>query len=675
MRTEGLDILLTLDEWEESGLKISDYENDKRAGKLQVASRGCRGSRVEIIWSSIKRAERRLAIISKFGEPERMLKKEAPIRLDEQARAYYTAWRTRGGEPLSSDKIGEYVLRASAFKAIVEMLRERTAALARNGKRLCKKEFFGQACSRYAEIAETVGLSPYINVRSFERAIKRYTDDGYESLIPPQTENDSSRKVSATTERLLLALWTSHNKPFKNEVHELYTDFVYGRKEFFDSETGEIFRPEDFRYVPKTGDRSPRPSEISISTVAYYLRKFTNDAATSARRDGHYVAVVEKRPHHFRRPPEYSLSKVSMDDADLSRKMKGGGRVHRYMAFDVASGYWFTPVYSRDALTKDDAAQCFKNMFCELEQLGLPVPGELEHEHHLIDALMSDAEFKALFPFTTVSSHSRNKRAEHAIRALKWGAAHKNGHTVGRFFGRGAYRGIRFKSKGEFTEKEYEYDDIVTDDLRDIETHNDSVHPNAEKYAGMTRREVFLQNVNRDLPRAEAWYLYRFIGNETATEIRSNNHLRCDNGIYLLDDYETLERLQPGDANVQAYWLPSENGEVKKVYLYQNDKYIGSATDVNEFRYNESKFETTKEDEAKKQMQDKRLAKFDRMIKEINSGIPRLGMMNKETFDAVAAVAVETAEPEKNDEPSFEFDESSFEFDESYWVERARADF
>ena len=130
---------------------------------------------------------------------------------------------------------------------------------------------------------------------------------------------------------------------------------------------------------------------------------------------------------------------------------------------------------------------------------------------------MSNEDFRAIFPFTTISSHSRNKRSEHAIRALKLGVARKNGHSRGRFYGKGKYRTPKVKVAGDFIEKEYDYQTIIDDDRYDIEEYNNTLHPNQEKYAGMTRKEVFLKNINRNLPKIEPYYLYKFIGNETTT--------------------------------------------------------------------------------------------------------------------------------------------------------------
>jgi len=709
-QTIGNTVVITKSDWLGSGLTDNQFKKDSRRGFLKIYRRGTNGNTL-IDLQSIQRPDRITALENYLGSkidaldskmdkmaaaieklsltvqvlsekvaiqagavvvpvtPETENKKPSvfpTVEIDLKARTWFLSQRPNG-QTIDPKIIAKYVNKCSILNAVHYALQSHKEARAKHGKKANMGEFYKLAQEYYLEQSVVFPCDPIINARSFERIFKAYLNDNetpnYASVLNGNTGNDNTRKVSVKSEKLILALWIANNKPFKEEVHRLYMEFVNGEKEFFDKETGEIFKPEDFRYTPKKGSE-PKPLEISVTTVWNYLKKHINDVATSAKRDGSYVATVEKMPFDFRKPPKYSLSKISMDDADLSRKMKGGDRVHRYMAYDVASGYWFTPVYSRTSLTSDDVMQCFRNMFCELELMGLPMPGEVEHEHHLMDSIMTE-QFKLQFPFTTMSSHSRNKRAEHAIKALKWGVAHENNHTRGRFFGKGAYRTTRFKAKGEFKEKEFEFKQIVEDDLRDIDQHNNTLHPNQKTYPGMTRKEVFISNINMNLPKVESWRLYQFIGNETQTSIYNNNHFQCNYEMFLLDDFKCLELLKPGNRNVTAYWLPDENGKVDKCYLYQGGKYIGSATNVENYRYNESKFESTEEDEEKRLKQAKRRAKFGKMLKDTRADMPKLGIMDTQASDFINEISksveiIETPVPEQA-EPDYEFDMAGIE--------------
>jgi hypothetical protein len=227
------------------------------------------------------------------------------------------------------------------------------------------------------------------------------------------------------------------------------------------------------------------------------------------------------------------------------------------------------------------------------------------------------------------------KRAEHKIRELKYGAAKDAGHTHGRWYAKHeAYRSVRNKVDGDFVEPVYQPQRIVADDLSDIEKHNSELHPLQKTYPGMTRKQVFLSKINPSLKPIRPWYLYQFIGNKTQTSLHNNDYCRVDNEKFELSDFEALKRLKSNNTEVTAYWLPLEDGSVDKVYLYQDDVYIGEALNRSAFDYNECAIERTPEDEAKMLHQQKRVAKFDKLINENKTGIPQLGHREKDASEA-----------------------------------------
>lgn len=79
-------------------------------------------------------------------------------------------------------------------------------------------------------------------------------------MVSKAIGNDNSRKASVRTERLIVALWRTNGKPFKERVWELYMEFVSGERELWDEESGEVFRPDDFRH-------KGRALELSQATV------------------------------------------------------------------------------------------------------------------------------------------------------------------------------------------------------------------------------------------------------------------------------------------------------------------------------------------------------------------------------------------------------------------------
>ena len=280
-------------------------------------------------------------------------------------------------------------------------------------------------------------------------------------------------------------------------------------------------------------------------------------------------------------------------------------------------------------------------MFRELTANGMPMPGELEVEHHL----MEDLEWLgSVFPFVRFCASATEKRAEHNIRALKYGTAKDAGHTNGRWYARSeAYSSVRKKVEGDYELGTSELgcarltaEQLIADDLADIEAHNNELHKRQKRFAGMTRRDVLMQCVNPELKPIEEWYLLRWIGKQTGTSIVNNNRLQVNGEQFELKDFGCIERLKPNSRKVEAYWNENLEGEVERVYLWQGETYIGEAENMEKWRYNEFAAERGDEDRAAMLHQQKRVAKFDKMIRERRAELPKVGMAT------VAAEVIET---------------------------------
>lgn len=636
----GNTIAITVNDWCAAGLSKNMFEHDSKNGYLSIARRGLHGNTM-IDVRSIKRPERLRVIEAKYGPIDASKKIGHNIfqpELDTAARDWFLRQAKTDGSPISNGRLTEYVNRATLLNAVREGLAKQTIVRARAGERVKMGDFYATALAWYRSQAEgsrdengfvvppMYECQSYKNVRSFERVFKAYLNGGYRSLLDGRDGNDNARKVSLDTKRLLLGLYRSEDKPFVQRVHELYMEFISGNRDFFDKKTGEVFQPEDFRY------KDGRGLELSVATVWNYLKDVVSFTSIYADRNGHFDYMTSQRPKQKRYLGAHSLSKISMDDVVLSRKSVRGW-VAKYIAVDVVSGYYFRPAYVVGKPTLGTVYEAFRNMFCELNVLGLPMPGELEVEHHL----MKDIPWlNELFPFVRFCSSPTEKRAEHNIKSLKYGAAKDAGHTRGRWYANHeAYRAIRNKVSGDFVEPEYQPQQIIIDDLADIERHNNELHPLQKRFPGKTRRQVMLENINPKLLPIDNRYLYRFIGNEAATTINNNDYVLCANGKFDLVDFNHLKRLKPNNCEVTAYWLPEEDGGIVKVYLYQGDVFIGEAVDASRTAYNECAFERTEQDEANMLHQNKRMAKFDKFIKDERAEIPAVSSLEASTIEAL----------------------------------------
>jgi len=651
-------VTITVNDWVKSGLTENMFKNDSKRGQLEIYRRGINGNTL-IDVKSIKRPDRKMAIERTFGKlNETKIRSIYEVEIDAEARAYYVDFRKPDGSPLDPDKITEYTNRASILNALKKGLQAQQSARAKAGKRVKLGEFWKQAVDWYLDQIETYPCAPVSNARALRRVFDEYMIDGYYSVIHKNLGNDAARKVSVSIERLLVALWRTNDKPFVNEVHARYLEFVVGQRELYDKKTGEVFRPSDFRH-------KGRAMEISEATVWNYLKDVVNETTIFTDRNGNFDYVNKRRPKQHRKLGQFSLSKISMDDVAMSRKSIRGW-VYKYIAVDVVSSYWFRPAYIVGKPTHDTVIESFRNMFIELQELGLPMPGELEVEHHL----MKDLNWiNDIFPFVRFAKSSTDKRAEHKIKELKYGAAKKAGHTRGRWYAQHeAYRAVRNKVSGDYVDPLYQPQTIVADDLADIEKHNNSLHPLQKTYPGMTRKQVFLSQINPSLKPIEPWHLFKFIGNATDTTIYNNDYCPVNNETFELTDFDSLSRLKSNNKSVTAYWLPEADGSTLKVYLYQGDTYIGEALNRSQFDYNENEIERTDDDIDAMMHQNKRLTKYDKFINEKRAQLPNIGSMDAETSAEIEAIEVEIIE---NEQPKgYEVDEEDFDTED--WAARAK---
>jgi hypothetical protein len=293
-------------------------------------------------------------------------------------------------------------------------------------------------------------------------------------------------------------------------------------------------------------------------------------------------------------------------------------------------------------------------MFCELEELGLPSPGEIEVEHFLMKHI---PWLNEVFSHVRFCAGPTEKRAEHAIKSLKYGASKRAGHTRGRWYAKHeAWRVVRNKVDGDFVEPEEQPQTIVADDLADIEVHNNELHPMQHTFPGMTRKEVLLKYFNPTLKAIEKWRLYRHIGNMQECTIYNNDYVMANNETFELANFDCIKYLKPNNTKVEAYWLPREDGSVDKVYLYQGETYIGEANNRALTSYNESAVERTDKDRANMLHQDKRIAKFGKTFRDKREQIPQVGVMGAITSRAIATAPVDIveSEPVKNYEDDYE---------------------
>lgn len=580
--------------------------------------------------------------------------------IDAKAREFYTRFRFDNGDTLPPEHIQEYTVNASVIEAVMRAMEDATfMRKAMKAGPVNWGELAGAISYYQAEFGHTLPVSS----NRFKKRVNDFKTNGYESLISRKFMNQNRRKVTYDIERLLLSIDAQPEQPFNTTVWEQYNLFVQGELELYDPETGEVLNPADFT------DKDGNPLVLSPATVANYLNNPKNKALRGKLHMSQWDFNNAYRPYHLRSIGEYSLSKVSLDDRDLPRPMKDGNRVKAYYAYDVVSGAVVGYAYNRYKTT-ELFLDCMRNMFQTLDRNGMYIPAELEVEHHLVsdfaDGLMQAGTVFPLIRWCN-PGNSREKRAEHKNREKKYGVEKRTQVGIGRWYAkleanRPKEEKVYDEKNNTYKVKTYSYEELVADDIRAIETFNAQPHPNQKRYPGMSRWDVLCAHQNPNLAPWDKAVLYRFIGQHTETTIRQNTYCTVMYNQYGLPSPEIIEKLEPRNYKVDAYYLPDADGTINEVYIYQNGRYIATCKPV--ARYNENTAEQTEYDKAAYTEQSKYVAQFDKMMKD--GKIKRVGILAKEEAKLITEVQAEAvplpAQAEEEDYSAY-MDISAFEHD------------
>lgn len=644
-------------------MSIPNYKKLAAKEKINVvrSGRGLGGYvLVEIATMPLRFQER---IKLKYGDMKEYVIRNwlgSHYHIDAKAREFYTRFRFDNGDALPPEHIQEYTVNASVIEAVLRAMDDATfMRKAMKAGPVNWGELAGAISYYQAEFGHTLPVSS----NRFKKRVNDFKAHGYESLISRKFMNQNRRKVTYDIERLLLSIDGQPEQPFNTTVWEQYNMFVQGDLELYDPETGEVLKPSDFT------DKDGNPVVLSPATVANILNNPKNKALRAKLHMSQWDFNNAYRPYHLRSIGEFSLSKVSLDDRDLPRPMKDGNRVKAYYAYDVVSGAVVGYAYNRYKTT-ELFLDCMRNMFQTLDRNGMYIPAELEVEHHLVsdfaDGLMQAGTVFPLIRWCN-PGNSREKRAEHKNREKKYGVEKRTQVGIGRWWAkleanRPKEEKVYDEKNNTYKVKTYSYEELVADDIRAIQTFNAQPHPNQKRYPGMSRWDVLCAHQNPNLAPWDKAVLYRFIGQHTETTIRQNTYCTVMYNQYGLPSPEIIEKLEPRNYKVDAYYLPDADGTINEVYIYQNGRYIATCKAV--ARYNENTAEQTEADKAAYTEQAKYVAKFDKMMKD--GKIKRVGILAKEEAKLITEVQAEAVplltQAEEEDYSAY-MDISAFEHD------------
>jgi hypothetical protein len=303
--------------------------------------------------------------------------------------------------------------------------------------------------------------------------------------------------------------------------------------------------------------------------------------------------------------------------------------------------------------------ECFRSVLSFCKKHNLPWPGEAEVERHLMTQLKTPLEQMFSHVRWCNPQNSREKRAEHGNKYRKYGAEKLLQDNIGRW----SNRGDAYKINEDNTQI-YAFDDLVADDIFISETINNEIHP---AFPGKTRLQVLKELANPKLGEPVLRIILKHIGNRTETSVRNYDYVRVQYKNYAIESDKILSMLSPNNYEVQAYWLPDENGEINEVYLYQGEKYLCEAKLIE--TYNEAFVERTEKDEEIRTDQAKRQAHARKVVEDRAKSIPRVEVIrNMPDYSDIVPERLDVTP----DTPTENFELDNTIADADYWKELGR---
>jgi len=629
-------------------ISYDNYKAKAKRNKITVTQRGGYGRIAMVAFDSLS-SDLQACLISRLGKhPAEVVKKNMIVELlqpDYKAVAYFANYQLPDGRTLPADVQRRYATEAMLLQACKQ--------LQGNNKKLRKtmgSEGNRKAWELISKMVAQLDSQEYphslpTSANRLRIKVQEYSQGGYESLISGNWCSANARKVTDIVERLICSIHGDEKLPFVEHTHEIYMQFLAGVLDIADVETGEIFDRKLF-VNSKTG----APLTLSTTTIWNIVQNPKNSGLLAKKRMNTIDYNTKMVSYAHRKRPEFALSKISMDDRTLSRKTTSGQWLNSYGVYEPMSECWLGVVYDVAKPSVTMVMDCLRALYVESMQHNLRWAAEVEVENHLMRGL--ETELNALFQFVTFCNpaNSKQKRAEHGIRVLKYGAE-KNAHAgIGRHYGKGAFKTKSEHKDDEYKQQRVELETLIADAKTDTHTHNHSPH---SIYKDKTRWQVLMEHQHPDLMRPEGWKLLRWIGYMTETTIRNNDCVKLQYEDYYIEHVENLRRLKPNNYGVQAYWLPDAEGNIGECYLYQGDVYVGKA--IRYERFNEAKFERTERDEQVRLEQTKRQSHQRKLVKDgVKEKITKVVVINNEQLERACkdlenVKIVETVEREEID--------------------------
>lgn len=502
-----------------------------------------------------------------IGDP-RLVKHvfEKYYRTDADARRFFTQHKLENGQYLATELQDRYIVNASVLKAALGF----KAEIEKQRKGLNTRGIDEVLLNHTVTFQQTLKIKHRVehtlpgSLKRFKEVLKAFEKKGYTSLISGKIGNGNSRKMDDKIISLLKSLFVSDpSKPSPTDIYRLYLDFLAGKKEVFNNDTGERIMPEDFK-------------QVSDTTIRKYLTSWDVAVGTSLKRQPHHKQIGQFKPSAGLDRPKFAGSIMTTDDRNPAFIMLNGKRVWLYIAFDVASEAVVAIVHGD---TKEGIIiELYRQLVRNIAELGFGMFDGLECESSLNsqykDTFLAEG---ALFQNVRIEANNpRGKIAENFNGRARYQKEKQHPNATSRPFAK-----RESNQGGTHQPQRMHYNDIVQLCLQNYEDWNNDPH---YKVDGLSKWEYYTQNQHPDLKPINYHAILPHMGYKTATScnvgmIRLNHgeYWLGENGEIALGDKLINLMKQVEGRDVIVYWLDGNDAKTLKALVFIGDRLICEA--------------------------------------------------------------------------------------------------
>lgn len=552
-------------------------------------------------------------------------------KTDSVAVDFYTSFRRPDGSYLNADEQQRYITNASVMISVLKLKSKHETERIKLGMSLkglntflCdESNSFNPILLKKFDYNHNLPTHPTRfkeALNQFETPFNYNNKDWKFNFLSIVKDVEGKRKQNARivddlTESILNGLFSNiPHKPTQLEISRAYDAFLNGYAQVYNEDTGEIYDPKGF---PKLSD----------STVALYLAKWENKAATHKLRSGDRQKYMGKfKPYHQLERPKFAGSLISIDDRNPPFKDLDGNRIWFYNCLDVASGCITAFVYGK---TKEGIIiEFYRQLVRNYTQWNINLPDGLEAESSL-NSSFANTFLKEGYMFENVSiiaNVARSKRIERDNGILRYGLEKKRVGWLARPSAKSESNQI-----GSAKVPMIPYEQIVDGSVEDIYELNNSPHMSEKT---ISRWEYFLANQHPELKPTNWKAILPHLGYAQKSSCNTGyiklqgkaRAIAMDGKICLGESLITAMKAIEGK-EIDVYWLDDNQGNVLKALAFYEGRFICEVQEMP--KYNRAIIERTDADKEARTLQSSYVATVDGFVRSQEKSLMKINVFQQ----------------------------------------------